>query len=563
MAGLEEAPVRGQQVQIFSRSSAGWIPATVQAVDRDEATVVYEVDGRERSKLVDWDDPEQLIAVDGGGGGAAEVAHHTTWAASSAQVFDADENYVGVEVVNPLGADSPNGTPNKTLKAAKSNGVANGISHFHDEAADVGGKQAADAPAPSPEAIFQQKPRDSTDTNALLMWMKDMIENQHKDIAELRETVATSVAAGGGAALSLMAAGGLTRASVAKMDTAPATRDALIEFVNQNPVFAAATGINPVEKNGFIEAIAGRLERRFYYKDSMVIRKGTTATEMYFLYKGVAEVFLDHPDTAADSNIPPVAKLKPGLFFGEAALLAEKPEQRNAWIRAQCDMEVYVLTAADLKHALQQHPAMATLFNNEKHRRAQQREEHFRRFQDGGGNFKKGFKVRLRTVGKKEQLAAEVTKELQEAFETVPEVFPRSAVETLLLDKMERLESLRDQLAATGTIEETHGHGGVVKPPTRQEKRKLQMQMTMLAIFFFILTFVPFVSEQHHSGKSSARARVLRARPQLTPVGPTENPNPVFAARCRGSPAGHLILTSCAAAPEFLFRVPRRCQSHC
>ena len=109
-----------------------------------------------------------------------------------------------------------------------------------------------------------------------------------------------------------------------------------------------------------------------------------------------------------------------------------------------------MLTADDLKHALQAHPSVAILFNNEKHRRAQQREEHLERFANGGGNFKKGFKVRLRTLGKREQLAAQVAQELQEAFETVPEVFPRSAVETLLLDKMERLESVRDQLAAAG-----------------------------------------------------------------------------------------------------------------
>jgi CRP-like cAMP-binding protein len=520
MAGLEEPPVRGQAVQIYSRSSGGWIGATVQAVDGEEATVVYGgVDGRETSKVVDWDDPEQLLAGGGGGGGVAEVAQHTTWAASSGKVFDPDEDYAGDQIINPLGADSPNGTPN----AAKSNGVANGIGHVHDgdEAAGVGGKQAAGAPAPSPEAIFQQKPQDSADTNALLMWMKDMIENQHKDIAELRETVATSVAAGGGAALSLMAAGGLTPADIANVDSKPVSREVLIEFIHKNPVFAAATGINPVEKGGFIESIAGRLERRFFYKDSMVIRKGTQASEMYFLYKGVAEVFLEHPDTAADSNIPPVAKLKSGLFFGEAALLADTPEQRNAWIRAQCDMEVYVLTAADLKQSLADHPSMAILFNNEKHRRAQQREEHFERFKDGGGNFKKGFKVRLRTLGKKEQLAAEVAKELQEAFETVPEVFPRSVVETLLLDKMERVESLRDQLAATGTTEQEHGHGGAMKPPTPKEKNKLQMQMTVLAIFFFILTFVPFVSEQHHSGKSPRRALGPRARLSLTPLGPT------------------------------------------
>ena len=515
MSALESPPARGQEVQIFSRSSGGWINATVSAVDGEvtslfpcpfrhsfhshlltraagaggsveqEATVVYVVDGREVSKVVDWDDPEQLTL--GTRGGQSSV-QRPTWAASSGQVFDPDDDF-SEEVLNPL-APAPPGDED-----AKGAGIANGIGP-----ANMAGK-AAGAPAPSPEALFQRKPADSADTNALLMWMKDMIENQHKDIAELRETVATSVAAGGGAALSLIAAGGLQAEQVARVDAPPVSRDGLIEFLHKNPVFTGAVGINPVEKNGFIEGIAGRLERRFYYRDSMIIRKGSEATEMYFVYKGVAEVFLDHPDTAADSNIPPVAKLKSGLFFGEAALLAESPEPRNAWIRAQCDMEVYVLSADDLKRGLAEHPAMATLFNNEKHRRAQQREEHLERFANGGGNFKKGFKVRLRTLGSREKLAAQVAQELQEAFETVPEVFPRSAVEALLLDKMEKLESVRDQLAATGATEQDHAHGGVMKPPTRKEKKKIQLQMSLLALFFFSLTFLPYVSEQHHAGK--------------------------------------------------------------
>ena len=528
MAALESPPARGQEVQIFSRSSGGWINATVSAVDGEvtslslsplippafanessggggsveqEATVVYVVDGQETSKVVDWDDPEQLTLV-GTGGGPAPV-ERPTWAASSGQVFDPDDDYVE-EIANPLGPAPPGN------EDAKGTGIANGVGPANYSAA-----KAVGAPAPSPEALLQRKPADSADTNALLMWMKDMIENQHKDIAELRETVATSVAAGGGSALSLIAAGGLAAAEVARVDAPPVSRDGLIEFMHKNPVFAGAVGLNPVEKNGFIEHIAGRLERRFYYKDSMVIRKGSDANEMYFLYKGVAEVFLDHPDTAADLNIPPVAKLKSGLFFGEAALLAETPEPRNAWIRAQCDMEVYVLTAEELRQALSEHPAMATLFNNEKHRRAQQREEHLERFANGGGNFKKGFKVRLRTLGSREKLAAQVAQELQEAFETVPEVFPRSAVEALLLDKMETLESIRDQLAATGTTEQDHGHGGVLKPPTPKEKKKIQAQMGFLALFFFVLTFLPFVSEQHHAGKHLPLALGWRARRSL------------------------------------------------
>ena len=63
MAALEEPPHRGQAVQIYSRSSGGWISSTVEAVDGEEATVLYNADGREMRKVVDWDDPEQLIAA--------------------------------------------------------------------------------------------------------------------------------------------------------------------------------------------------------------------------------------------------------------------------------------------------------------------------------------------------------------------------------------------------------------------------------------------------------------------------------------------------------------------
>lgn len=512
MAALE-APACGQEVMIFSRSSGGWVRGTVRAVDDEngEATAIYTVDGKETSKVVDWADPEQLKLIDEGqpaDGFSAPPAQRTTWAASAGQVFDPDEDDYGTsEVINPLGTadESPDISP--AAPGSTRNGVGHGAGGSH-----WGATAATDPPVAEPEALFRQKPEDPSDTNALLMWMKDMIENQHKDIAELRETVRTSVEAGGGAALSLIAGGGLPKAEAAKLDAAPQTREALIEFIHSNPVFTAAQGINPSEKDDFVELVAGRLERRFFYKDSMVIRKGADANEMFFLYKGVAEVYLDHPDTAADSDIPPVAKLKAGIFFGEAALLSEEPETRNAWIRAQCDMECYVLSADDLKHALHEHPSMAILFNQEKHRRAEMRREHLARFANGGGNFRRGFKVRLRKLGAKEQLAVQVAKELEEAFETVPEVFPRSAVEALLLDKMQMLESVRDQLAAVGKTEEEHGTGGAMKPPTRKEKKKIQMQMSLMALLFFFLTFIPFISEQHHSGNHPCLALALPER---------------------------------------------------
>ena len=144
-------------------------------------------------------------------------------------------------------------------------------------------------------------------------------------------------------------------------------REELLAFLHRNPVFSASSGVNPDEKNAFVERIAGRLERRFYSSNSMIVTKGSEATEMFFIYTGLAEVYMDHPDTV--SKIPPVARLKVGTFFGEGALLSEGEQPRNSWIRATCDMEVYALCAGELKAALGAHPSVRKLFNTEKEKR--------------------------------------------------------------------------------------------------------------------------------------------------------------------------------------------------
>jgi len=144
-------------------------------------------------------------------------------------------------------------------------------------------------------------------------------------------------------------------------------REELLAFLHRNPVFSASSGVNPDEKNAFVERIAGRLERRFYSSSSMIVTKGSEATEMFFIYTGLAEVYMDHPD--AVSKIPPVARLKVGTFFGEGALLSEGEQPRNSWIRATCDMEVYALCAGELKAALGAHPSVRKLFNTEKEKR--------------------------------------------------------------------------------------------------------------------------------------------------------------------------------------------------
>ena len=104
---------------------------------------------------------------------------------------------------------------------------------------------------------MRKKPASVEDTGELLLWMKDMIENQHKDIAELRDAVKQSVANGGGMGATSMMANGMSPVSTAHVDDTPQSRESLIEFIHRNPVFAGATGINPEEKENFIEMIAG------------------------------------------------------------------------------------------------------------------------------------------------------------------------------------------------------------------------------------------------------------------------------------------------------------------
>eukprot|EP01050_Picozoa_sp_SAG11_P010350 SAG11_NODE_1031_length_6111_cov_2.587159_11_plen_79_part_00 len=74
-------------------------------------------------------------------------------------------------------------------------------------------------------------------------------------------------------------------------------------------------------------------QRKKFYKNTMAIRKGAEANEMFFIESGCAEVYLEEPDDQATIKVPPVATLKSGTCFGEAALLSPEVTTRNAFIR--------------------------------------------------------------------------------------------------------------------------------------------------------------------------------------------------------------------------------------
>ncbi|MCB1016042.1 MAG: cyclic nucleotide-binding domain-containing protein [Acidimicrobiales bacterium] len=76
-----------------------------------------------------------------------------------------------------------------------------------------------------------------------------------------------------------------------------------------------------------------------------LIREGQTGREFFLVIEGEAEV------TRAGEH---VATLGPGTFFGETALLLDRP--RNATVTAATDMVVDVIERRDFKGLLEEYP---------------------------------------------------------------------------------------------------------------------------------------------------------------------------------------------------------------
>lgn len=76
-----------------------------------------------------------------------------------------------------------------------------------------------------------------------------------------------------------------------------------------------------------------------------LIKEGATGREFFLVAEGEAEV-------VRDGEV--VATLGPGTFFGETALLLDRP--RNATVRARTDMVVEVIERRDFKGLLEEYP---------------------------------------------------------------------------------------------------------------------------------------------------------------------------------------------------------------
>jgi len=94
-----------------------------------------------------------------------------------------------------------------------------------------------------------------------------------------------------------------------------------------------------------------RVSRAFYAAGDYIFNQGDAASEFFMIEDGEVEVLVssttsstansDAKPSAINSTAEVVAVLGPGDFFGEAALMHDRP--RNASVRARTDVEVVVL----------------------------------------------------------------------------------------------------------------------------------------------------------------------------------------------------------------------------
>lgn len=90
-------------------------------------------------------------------------------------------------------------------------------------------------------------------------------------------------------------------------------------------------------------------------KDMVIIKEGTIGDEMYIIESGRVEVFLTRGDL-----VLMLSELQESSFFGEMALLTDRP--RSATVKAKTECHLLVLKKQDLAEIINENPKVAAKF---------------------------------------------------------------------------------------------------------------------------------------------------------------------------------------------------------
>lgn len=90
-------------------------------------------------------------------------------------------------------------------------------------------------------------------------------------------------------------------------------------------------------------------------ESTVIIKEGTTGDEMFIIDSGRVEVYLTRGDV-----VLLLSKLQEASFFGEMALLTDKP--RSATVKAQTDCRLLILKKQDFMHIVSENAKVAAKF---------------------------------------------------------------------------------------------------------------------------------------------------------------------------------------------------------
>ncbi|XP_037085636.1 uncharacterized protein LOC119106144 [Pollicipes pollicipes] len=116
-----------------------------------------------------------------------------------------------------------------------------------------------------------------------------------------------------------------------------------------------ALSTSPMFQNldeGFLRAIALRIQRQFFLPGQIVIKRGTVCRSMFYIVQGELEVL------GGRDNATAVAVLRAGKLFGEVNLVLSFA--RTATIRAATHCDLLVLNQHDVTPLLQHYPEVRT-----------------------------------------------------------------------------------------------------------------------------------------------------------------------------------------------------------
>lgn len=90
-------------------------------------------------------------------------------------------------------------------------------------------------------------------------------------------------------------------------------------------------------------------------ESTVIIKEGTTGDEMFIIDSGRVEIYLTRGDV-----VLLLSELQEASFFGEMALLTDKP--RSATVKAQTDCRLLILKKQDFMHIVSENAKVAAKF---------------------------------------------------------------------------------------------------------------------------------------------------------------------------------------------------------